>query len=238
MMIKKLHNNSRTTEVDGSANQIVSGYNKTILNTDENLVKIFAFIIAQVALLSTSIKRLKAKSEQHAYDDIRNEKITALYYLLLSFSHHPDASIKNAALSLFEIFEQYGLEIKSASFTTKSSFLNSMLADYSKQKQQTAIASIPQCDKYIAALQTAQNNFETNRLSFEEAQGKERIMENASKLKKVVIDTINSLLVPYLNVMALLDEATYGAYARTIAEIINNNNEQVKKRAKKDKPED
>jgi hypothetical protein len=238
-MIEKLHNSSRTTEVDGSVQQTISGYNKTTLSTDNKLVQIIAFIVAQATLLSAAINRLKAKSEQRTYDDIRDEKITALYYLLLSFSHHPQAAIKNAALSLFEVFEHYGMEIKSASFTSESSLLNSMLVDYSHPKQLANIAEVPQCDSYIAALHEAQNNFESNRLSFEEAQGQEGTLENASKLKKVVITTINGLLVPYLNVVAQLDEPTYGAYTRTVAEIIAANNEQVKKRLNKgDKPEE
>lgn len=236
-MIEKILTTSRTTEVDGSANQVISGFNKTALSADEKLVQIINLIIAQVVLLSAAIKRLKAKSEQGTYDDIRDEKITALYYLLLSCSHHPKAVIKNAALSLLEVFEQYGMEMKEESFTTESSLLNSMLADYSKQKQLDNIAKLPQCDLYITALKDAQGDFETNRLSFEEAQGQEGTLENASKLKKIVVDKLNGLLVPYLNVMAQLDDATYGAYARTVAEIIATNNEAVKRRRKKDDPE-
>lgn len=233
-MIEKLRNNSRTTEVDGSATQIVNAYQQSTLNTDENMVKIFALIIDTLALLSSAINRLKAKSEQQTYDDIRDEKITALYYLLVSFSHHPDFAIKNAALSLLEIFEQYGMEMKNESFTSESSLLNSMLDDYKKQKQLDKIALVPQCAEYIAAIQEAQDNFETNRLSFEEAQGQEGTLENATKLKKTVIDSVNGLLVPYLNVMEQLNEPVYGAYARTVAEIIAANNEAVKRRRKKD----
>lgn len=233
-MIEKLHNNSRTTEVDGSAHQIVNAYNKTSLGTDERMVKIFTVIIAQLTLLSTAINRLKAKSEQQTFDDIRDEKITAFYYLLVSFSHHPVARIKKAALSLLEVFEHYGMAMKNESFTTESSLLNSMLTDYKQQKQLDNIALVPQCAQYIAALQEAQDNFESNRLSFEEAQGKEGTLENATKLKKTVIDTINGLLVPYLNVMEQLEEPTYGTYASTVAEIIATNNTVVKKRRKKD----
>lgn len=239
-MIEKMLTSSRTTEVDGSVKQIIDGYNKTTLSADERMAQIFAFIIAQAVLLSSAIKRLKAKSEQQTFDDIRDEKITALYYLLLSFSHHPTAKIKNAALSLLEVFEQYGMEMKAESFTTESSLLNSMLADYAQEKQVANIAVVPQCDNYIGALQTAQNDFESNRLSFEEAQGQEGTLENASKLKRVVIEKINGLLVNYLNVLAQLDDATYGEYARTVAEIIASNNMQVKKRRNKggDKPEE
>jgi hypothetical protein len=45
-------------------------------------------------------------------------------------------------------------------------------------------------------------------------------------------------LVPYLNVMAQLDEPAYGAFARTVAEIIAENNEVVKKRRQNEEPEE
>lgn len=232
-MIQKINYSSRTTEVDGSVKQIIDGFNRTTLSADERMAQIFAIILEQATLLSAAIRKLKVKSEQQAYDDIRDEKITALYYLLLSYSHHPNANIKEAALSLLEIFEQYGMKMKAESFTVESSLLNSMLADYGKEKQIAHISLLPQCDKYIGTLQTAQDDFESNRLAFEEAQGQEGTQENASKLKRVVIDKVNGLLVEYLNVMAQLDEATYGAYARTVAEIIATNNEVVKKRRNK-----
>jgi ribosome-associated translation inhibitor RaiA len=74
MMIEKLHYSSRTTEVDGSATQIVNAYQQSTLNTDENMVKIFALIIDALALLSSAINRLKAKSEQVYYDDNATKK--------------------------------------------------------------------------------------------------------------------------------------------------------------------
>ena len=92
---------------------------------------------------------------------------------------------------------------------------------------------MPQCVEYIAALQDAQDIFEASRIDFEAAQGEEGTLENATALKKEVVETINKKLVPYLNVMAQLDDTTYGDFARTVAEIIAENNEQVKKRRKK-----
>jgi len=42
-------------------------------------------------------------------------------------------------------------------------------------------------------------------------------------------------VVPYLNGMAQLNEPIYGAFTRTVAKLIDANNEQVKKGRKKDK---
>ena len=188
----------------------------------------------QSTLLSEAVNRLKAKSEQQTNDEVRDEKITGLYYLLVSFSHHPDAQIQKAAVSLLGIFDKYGLAMKDESYTTESSLVNSLLKDYSKPKQQANIALVPQCSEYIAALQTAQTNFENTRVAFETTRAEEGTLENASGIKKVVINIINNQLVPYLNVMAQLDEPAYGAFARTVEEIISANNEVVKKRRGQD----
>ena len=202
------------------------------------MVKIFSPLEAKSVLLSAAINCIKEKSEQKTNDESRDDKIDGLYYLLMSFSHHPDLDIRNAALSLLDTFDHYGLEMKDESYSSESSLINSLLGDYAKPKAQSNIALVPQCAEYIAALQAAQTIFENTRLSFEEARAEEGTMENASALKKEVVEIINKKLVPYLNVMEQLDDATYGAFARTLAEIIANNNEVVKKRRKNgDEPE-
>jgi hypothetical protein len=236
-MIPLLISNSRNTEVDGTCTQIIQSYDATTLNTDVNLEKIMTPLKAQSVLFASAIMRMKEKSDQKTNDEIRDEKITALYFLLMSFSHHPDQQIRNAAHGLLVIFDHYGLAIKDESFTRESSLVHSMLDDYAKPKALANIALVPQCAEYIAALQVAEDNFEAIRLSYEAALAEEGTLENASQMKKEMVEAVNSQLVPYLNVMAQLDEATYGAFARVVAELIGSNNEVVKKRRTKEEPE-
>ncbi len=233
-MIPLLMARSRNTEVDGTTTQIIQGFDTTTLNTDPTMELIFGELKPLSTQFSAAIRRMKEKSESKAYDENRDEKVDAYNYLLLSFSHHPDEQIKNAALYLLNIFNNYGLEIKEESYTRESSLINSLLADLAKTKAQNSIALVPQCDTYVAAFQQAQSDFESNRLSFEEAQGEEGTLENASAMKKEVVTLINKKVVPYLNVMAQINDTTYGPYARTVAEIIAANNEIVKKRRNND----
>jgi hypothetical protein len=228
---------SRVTEVDNSFTRISGAYQNTTLNSDPNLVKIFGPLQEKSTLLTEAIRRLKTQSAQQPNDEVRDEKIDALYYLLLSFSHHPDEAVRNAALRLLGIFEKYGLEMKDESYATESSLINSLLNDYANRDREADIALVPQCAEYIAALETAQANFDGNRVAFEEARAEEGTLENASALKKAMVVLINNQLVPYLNVMAQLDEPAYGAFARTVAEIIAENNEVVKKRRQNEEPE-
>lgn len=237
-MIPILISNSRNTEVDGTTTQIINGYNATTLNTDVNLELIMNPLKDKSVLLSAAIGRLKEKSVQKTYDEERDEKIDGLFYFLLGALHNPKAKVKQAAAFLLELFDQYGQKMKDESYTRESSLVNSLLNDYKTEKALAAIADVPQCADYIAALQTAQSNFEAKRLSFEAARGQEGTQENASALKKELVELLNGQMVPYLNVMVQLNDANYGAFTRTVAEIIAANNEVVKKRGKKDEPED
>ena len=237
-MISLFSNKSYNTEVDGSTARILNAYQKSGLKTYSDLSKIFEPLQNKSALLSAAINRLKVKSEQQTKDEVRDEKITGLYYLLVSFSHHPDAEIQQAAANLLNIFEKYGLAIKDESYTTESSLVNSLLNDYSAPEQQANIALVPQCAEYIAALQTAQTDFENTRVTFEPARAEEGTFENATGIKKEVVYIINSQLVPYLNVMAQLNESVFGVFARTVEEIISENNQVVKKRRKQDEQEE
>lgn len=229
-MISNLMFRSKVTEIDGTTTQIIQGYDATTLNTDPNMELIFGELKPLSELFTSAIRRMKAKSEAQTLDEVREEKMDGWYYLLLAFSHHPTARIRNAALALLDIFNNYGIEIKQESYTAESSLLNSMLSDYSGSEAQNNIGILPQGEIFLSSLREAQLNFENNRLSFEEAQAEEGTLENASALKKQVVDLINNKLVNYLNVMAQINDATYGPYARTVAEIITTNNEVVRKR--------
>jgi len=58
----------------------------------------------------------------------------------------------------------------------------------------------------------------------------------AKCLKRKIVETVNNQLVVYMRAMSQVNEAVYGDFARTLAEIIADNNEVVKKRAKKTEP--
>ena len=59
----------------------------------------------KLALLSAAIGRLIEKSTQKATDEVRDEKVDGLYYLLLSLTNKPKDRLKIAAVYSLEIFE-------------------------------------------------------------------------------------------------------------------------------------
>lgn len=237
-MIFNFSRKSRVTEVDAGVSRIIGAYQNTGLSSDPHLVTIFTTLIALLARLTAAIRRTKVESELEEKDEVRDDKIRALFYLVLGFLHHPKAAIQSAAETVNKVFEKYGLAITGESYATESSLINSLLEDLAKRKLQDAIALLPGLATIITDLGAAQADFEQSRIAYEEEKAQEGIEENATELKVDVLNQLNGKLVIYLRAMETVDEATYGAFARTVAEIINDNNEVVKKRSNKtDVPE-
>ncbi len=68
---------------------------------------------------------------------------------------------------------------------------------------------------------------------YEEEKAKKGAQINATEIKKGIVNIINNKLVAYLRAMSMVDETTYGDLTRTFAQMIEDNNEVVKKRRKK-----
>lgn len=236
-MIEKLSSVSRVTEVDAASMRMIGAYKTTGLSTDPHLGAMFASLESQSAALTSAIKRSKAESELELKDEVRDRQVRALFYLVQGYLHHPDATIKAAAQTVDNIFEKYGLSITGESYASESSLIASLLGDLSKQKTTDAIALLPGCADVIIVLQNAQTEFETARIAYEQEKAEESTLLNATKIKAGVLGIINEKIVVYLRAMELVDEPVYGAFARTIAMIIADNNEVVKKRKKQAEPE-
>lgn len=235
-MIEKLILTSRTTEVDAVSLRMIGAYKNTSLSSDAHLASIFTGLETESARLTAAIKRSKAESKLEVKDEVRDDKVRAIHYLLMGLLHHPEPAIQNAAEEVGNVFGNYGLSILGESYATESSLVTSLLGDFAKPKLQVAIAALSGCAEIIAGLQAAQADFEQTRIAYEAEKAKEGTLENATIIKKEVVTIINDKTVVYLRAMFQVDEPTYGDFARTITMIIADNNEMVKKRRKKPAP--
>lgn len=235
-MIDNLKSTSRVTEVDAVSMRMLGAYQTTSLSSDPHLSTMFTELESLSAALTAAINRSKAESDLEEKDEARDTQIRALYYLVMGFLHHPDAAIQQAAQTVNKVFEKYGVSITGESYATESSLIASLLDELSKQKIQDAIALLPGCADVITALQAAQQAFEAARITYEQEKAQESTQASATKQKPELVALINDKIVVYLRAMEVVDEETYGAFARTIATIIAENNEVVKKRRKKQEP--
>jgi Family of unknown function (DUF6261) len=232
----KLIATSRTTEVNAVGTKIIFEYDKNDWSADAHLTAIFDGLKAKNAILTSAINRIKAESVLEEKDEVRDEKVRAIYYLIFGFTHHPDVAIKTAALKLDAIFEHYGLQLISKSYAIETSLIDSLMLEFEKADLQPSIAALPGLTQLIAELTAAELDFKTANVKFEEEKAEEGIKENASTVKKEVVSIINEQIVIYLRAMIQVDEPTYGELTRTSAQIIDDNNVIVNKRKKKVEP--
>ncbi len=206
------------------------------MDSDAHLVKIFTSLGDASARLKAAVKRTKAESELEEKDELRDDKVRALFYLVKGYVHHPDPKVKNAALEVEKVMDKYGLSMTGENYSTESSLVTSLLGDFANPSLQPSISVLPGYAELIAALQTTQTGFEQTRITWEAEKAKEGTQGNATAIKSEVVEIVNEKLVVYLRAMELVDEETYGTFARTIGQIISDNNDVVKKRRKKPEP--
>ncbi|MBN2615156.1 MAG: hypothetical protein JXR71_05630 [Bacteroidales bacterium] len=232
-MITKLIGNCRTTEVDAVAQNITGAYKGTELSTDTYLSGLMTRLETEGVSLTAAIKRMNAESKLEAQDEVRDEAFRGLYYLVFGLLHHPDETIKAAAQQVFAVLDHYGLTITDQSYASESSLVGSALNDLAQPEFQEPIALLSGCAESIAKLTTTEDDFEAARIAFEEEKAQESTLENATTIKKRVVSLINDKLVVYLLAMVQVNPETYDLFARTVGQIIADNNEVVKKRRKK-----
>lgn len=230
--LEKLTPNSRNTEVDAVSIRIIRKFDEQDWSSDTHLTGIFGKLKPESVKLTTAINRSKMASNLEEKDEIRDTKVQAINYLINGFVHHPDPTIKEAAVKVDDVYEKYGLSITRQNYGAETSLVNSLLIDFAKPDLQPSIEALPGMGQLITELTNAQAEFEVARVKYEDVIGEELKEINATKLKKTVTDIINEDLVEYLRVMVKVDETKYSNLYSTIAKIIFDNNEMVKKRRK------
>jgi hypothetical protein len=204
---------------------------------ETNLTNIFGDLQPENTKLEEAINREKAISDLDEKDENRDQKVQALYYLIMGYLHNPETTVKSAAEAVDKVFSRYGVEIIQDSYSTESGLISSMITDLSAEELQPSIEALPGLSRAISELQTAQTGFENARLAYEKEAAKDANEETATNVKKEVVKIINERLVVYLRAMVSIDETKYGELTITIGKIIADNNEEVKKRRKKTESE-
>ena len=230
IMIEKILTNSRVTEVDAATRRIVSAFEKNGLDSDPHLAGIFSELKPFSASLGAAIRQSKAESNLDVNDVDRDDEVRGLHYLILGYLHNPNPVIREAAEKVAKVFDKYGVGIATESYATQSSLVNSLLDDLAKPDLQEPIAAMPGCAERIASLKAAQNKFEAARVDYETEKANEATRETATSVKKQLLKIINDKLVIYLRAMVQVDEATYGKFGGIVGEIIDENNETVRRR--------
>ena len=236
LIIAKLRSIIRTTELGSVVSTIITEFKKNDWASDLHLTGIFGLLEPKTLQLTKAINRIKAESILEDKDELRDNKVKNIYYLVFGFMHHPDEEISSAATKINGVMEHYGLEIINESYATESSLVKSLLEDLSGEELQTTISALPGLNQLLNDLRSAQTEFEEAQVLFEKEKSKEGMEENATAIKKQILPIINDKLIVYLNAMVQVDETKYLEFAGTVAQIIDDMNVIIKKRQKNSEP--
>lgn len=236
-MIPAILNNSWNTEVYNTSNACIKAIKASSNNADPNLVKILNVWEPKSQLLLTAIKHMKTESQLEKADTNRDNCARGVFFTNKGALYSMDDTVRNAAEKVEKILDNYGLAMLDESYASETTLLKSLLEDLSKANLQDTVAAVPGLTATIAQLQEAQDSFSALSDAYEKDKSVEGKQDNASTIRKEVIQLINQKLIFYLKGMWAVDEETYGALGRNIAQIIKDNNENVKKRANKKEEE-
>lgn len=232
--MKKISPSTRVTEADSLARNILDVYTRdSELATLPYLSKIIANLLPVSTQLTDAIKRLKTKSILEDKDVARDQAYRSFYYLVLGATHHPDDAIRQAAIAIMTVLDNYGLELINDSYATQSSKTTSLIDDLKDATMQAAIQQLSGTAASYTALEQAQANFSESFIDYQEEKADEKNYANATMLKQQVIKIINGQLTEHLDLLGNIGETAINSFAQTVEQLIATNNEQVGKRTDK-----
>ncbi|MCP4298049.1 MAG: hypothetical protein GY786_20875 [Proteobacteria bacterium] len=226
----KILGNSKVTEIDTSIKRINASYDSYDWTSDVHMIGLFTELKAVSKKLTIAIAQLKGESQLEEQDHVRDTDYRNFFYLVQGYLYNPIQSIKEAAQRLFPTMEKEGLAIIDDSYAVESSVIESIIEQFEVSSADDAISALQGAEELWEKLKKSQRNFEKAELAFEEIKAENKQNQSATEIKKEILPLFNKKVQLYINAMATVDEATYGEFARTVAQIIADNNSAVKKR--------
>ena len=236
--MNKIHANTRNSDMAEVGKRISTAYTETGPQDDVGLKGLFAEINPKIKQLTIATEQMKTESNLAEKDDQRDDDFKALYYLVQGATYNPDATISKAAQKIFKYIDQYGLQTIIESYDTQSNLTESLLIDLNLDELKEPIAQVAGCAKQIAILKASNEAFRASRSTYQEELSKDKDKISATAVKRELLSLINDKLITYLKGMMIINAESYENLVNRLSEIIDQNNEVVKKRSSKSNNEE
>ncbi len=229
MPIPKILDASRVSEVDSTIKRVIALYNSSDFSGDIHITGLFTELKVESKALTRAIIRIKDENELDGLDGIRDNDFRSLYFLVLGKTYSPDQSVKEKGQLIFDMLGTHHLALIKKGYSVESSLIDSILAQLDTTALH-AVASLPDVKILVENLKVSQSEFVKAQLALEVAKAKRSHNRSASVIKKDILPLVNGKVLLYIDAMGVVDEANYGTFASTTAQIIHDNNRVVKKR--------
>ena len=229
--MEKLREKARVAEIGDTAFRLVEIYKKTPELQDEKFLKAtFEELEKKANALKEAIKRDNVSSNLEQADSKRDEAVRALGKLLSGYESIPIQTLKTHAQKLATIFKKYGVKITEASYSEESLLIESLLTDFSDSEVQPSITALTGVSEAITLLRTSQDEFVAIRSQYDQALSQKKSQENATSLRKPILELINKKLVPYLVAMRIAEADKYEAFVANTSQIVESVNDIIRNR--------
>jgi hypothetical protein len=238
-LIKKITPSSRNGDMSLFLTLILKAFEKNDWIADLYLTSLIKSASATNKLMLEAMDRLVIYSQMADKDHARDMAIRDLFKLVEGYTHIPIAEIQDAAHVVKNELTPYGLGIVNKDNAEESAELETLLNALRKPDIAAAATLLQGVPETITLVVTTEQDFENLMLQQAEDDGEsvKNDLATASKLKREAVKEINNNMVGYLNAMAKVNPTTYADIAHTIAELIDTNNELVKRRRKTNEPD-
>ena len=92
-MIRRLSTKCRITEMSAVCTDLLTVFNKQTWENDAYMTEMLKTLTAEDQALLQAIKRGKIESELDEKDQVRDECVRTLYFILLGASHNPECDV-------------------------------------------------------------------------------------------------------------------------------------------------
>lgn len=233
--MKTLKTNARISEVADTGSRLLILFGReTALAEDRILKPLFVAIKSDTDLLTDIIKSDRQASDLDKADALRDEVIRNLATLLKGYTAMPIQALQQAGQRLYAIFEKYGMGIIRENYAVQSAHIESMLKDFAEPTLASDIAQLTGVAEVIAQLTKAQKDFNDRRVSYEQATATQSSKTKSTELKKRLLGSINTALLPYLLSMKNLNQSEYISFANAVGQVIADTNAAISARSKKE----
>lgn len=230
MRINKINRNIRVTDAADLAGKLHGELDKS---TPEDVhVSTLRSEMSTVSIgLSGAINESKAMSALEDRDERRDMTYRSLLHIIKGFLLHPDATIREAAVHVNAVLENYGFDLINQNYSTESSLLDALIRDLADSETAAMVVVLPGIAAIVEQLKTDQQEFKAAEAEWHEARAEDGKTESASAFKQELVKLINNKLVIYLKAMQQMNPEPYQELITDIAMHIDRANTLVKRRS-------
>lgn len=163
-------------------------------------------------------------------DQERQNRVRSLSQFLKSFKREKEGEVKDSALLILGIFNNYGMRMLRKGVDGLSGMIDAMLNDFNAPEAKAASDKVPHLNEKIEAVKEANESFKAERLAYQMRRTELTNSVKSKQLKLQIADMFNDVFIPYFSEKSKIEGGGFTTLYLSLTEIVNEANALVKLR--------